>query len=53
MKKYDRRIVVIVRETRLKAVLESQNTLAQAKFYINSLGGDFSEYEAEHRKYGA
>ena len=52
-KRYDRRIVVIVRETRLKTVLESLNTLSQAKFYINSLGGDFDEYEAEHRQYNA
>ncbi|MDR0735576.1 MAG: hypothetical protein LBF51_01870 [Zoogloeaceae bacterium] len=51
MKKTDRRVVVIVRETRLKAVLESQNTLSQARFYINSLGGDFGEYEKEHRQY--
>jgi NAD kinase len=53
MNSSDRRIVVIVRETRLKAVLESQNTLSQAKFYINSLGGDFSEYEEEHQQYNA
>ncbi|MDR3159281.1 MAG: hypothetical protein LBU11_09840 [Zoogloeaceae bacterium] len=51
MKPSDRRIVVIIRETRLKAVLESQNTLSQAKFYINSLGGDFGEYEEEHQQY--
>jgi NAD kinase len=51
MKKYERRIIVVVRETRLKAVLESQNTVSQAKFYINSLGGDFGEYEEEHRQY--
>jgi NAD kinase len=53
MEKSDRRIVVIVRETRLKTVLESQNTLSQARFYINSLGGDFSEYEKEHQQYNA
>ncbi|MDR1934363.1 MAG: sugar kinase [Candidatus Accumulibacter sp.] len=53
MKKYDKRIVVIVRETRLEKVLASQNTLSQAKFYINSLGGDFGEYEAEHQQYNA
>lgn len=53
MEKSDRRIVVIIRETRLKAILESQNTLSQARFYINSLGGDFSEYESEHQQYNA
>ncbi|MDR2034257.1 MAG: hypothetical protein LBP89_06475 [Helicobacteraceae bacterium] len=53
MKKYDRRIVVITRETRLEKVLISQNTRAQAKFYIHSLGGDFDDYDAEHRQYHA
>ncbi|MDR2153296.1 MAG: hypothetical protein LBO72_10805 [Helicobacteraceae bacterium] len=53
MKEYDRRIVVIVRETRLEKVLASQNTMTQAKFYIGSLGGDFGEYEAEHNQYNA
>jgi NAD kinase len=53
MKKYDNRIVVIVRETRLEKVLASQNTLSQARFYVNNLGGDFDEYEAEHRQYSA
>jgi NAD kinase len=53
MKKSDRRIVVILRETRLEKVLASQNTLSQAKFYIRSLGSDFDEYEAEHQQYNA
>jgi NAD kinase len=53
MKKSDRRIVVIVRGTRLETVLENQNTLSQARFYINNLGGDFGEYEEEHRQYNA
>ncbi|MDR1350881.1 MAG: hypothetical protein LBJ59_08945, partial [Zoogloeaceae bacterium] len=53
MKKYDIRIVVIVRETRLEKVLASQNTLSQAKFYINSRGGDCGEYAAEHQQYNA
>ncbi|MDR0664027.1 MAG: hypothetical protein LBF86_00675 [Helicobacteraceae bacterium] len=53
MKKYDRRIVVITRETRLEKALIRHNTRAQAKFYINSLGGDFDDYDAEHRQYHA
>ncbi|GHT83250.1 hypothetical protein AGMMS49543_09990 [Betaproteobacteria bacterium] len=53
MKKYDARIVVITRETRLEKVLVSQNTLSQARFYIKQLGGDFDEYEEEHRQYNA
>ena len=46
------RIVVVTRETRLEKVLVSQNTISQAKFYINSLGGNFDEYQEEHDQYG-
>ena len=53
MRKIENRIVIVTRETRLKKVLESQNTLSQAKFYVNQLGGDFEEYETEHRQYHA
>ena len=52
MKKFDNRIVVITRETRLEKVLVAQNTVSQAKFYINSLGGDFDDYKVEHDQYG-
>jgi NAD kinase len=51
MKKYENRIVIITRETRLSQVLEAQNTVSQARFYINQLGADFDEYEAEHTRY--
>jgi NAD kinase len=53
MKKIENRVVIVVRETRLAKVLAAQNTVSQAKFYINRLGGDFDEYEAEHRRYRA
>jgi NAD kinase len=53
MKKIENRVVIVVRETRLAKVLAAQNTVSQAKFYINRLGGDFDEYEAEHRRYQA
>jgi NAD kinase len=52
MKKYENRIVIVTRETRLEKVLVAQNTVSQAKFYINSLGGDFDEYREEHDQYG-
>ena len=52
VKKFENRIVVVTRETRLEKVLVAQNTVSQAKFYINSLGGDFSEYKEEHDQYG-
>jgi NAD kinase len=51
VKKYDRRIIVVTRETRLEKVLMSQNTRGQARFYINSLGGDFDDYDEEDRQY--
>jgi NAD kinase len=53
MKKYEARIIVITRETRLEKVLASQNTLSQARFYVKKLGSDFDEYEEEHRQYNA
>jgi NAD kinase len=52
MKKFENRIVIITRETRLEKVLMNQNTVSQAKFYIKQLGGDFDEYQAEHDQYG-
>ena len=51
MKKFENRIVLVTRETRLAKVLESQNTLSQAKFYVKQLGADFGEYEEEHDQY--
>jgi len=51
VKKYENRIVIITRATRLANVLESQNTVAQARFYVKQLGGDFSDYEKEHKQY--
>jgi NAD kinase len=50
--KIENRVIVVVRETRLEKLLAAQNTLAQAKFYVNRLGGDFDDYEDEHRRYG-
>ena len=50
-KKYENRIILITRETRLQKVLLSQNTVSQAKFYISRLGGDFDDYQQEHQRY--
>lgn len=47
----ERRIVVIIRQTRLEELLYKYNTVAQSKFYIEHLGGDFSDYEKEHNQY--
>jgi len=40
--------IIIKNKTRLEALIERFNTKAQAKFYIQSLGGDFFDYEKEH-----
>ncbi len=39
--------IIIVNRTRLELLIERFNTKAQAKFYIEHAGGDFSDYEIE------
>lgn len=43
--------VVVRRSTRLEELVARFNTRAQAKFYIEHAGGDFSDYEAEDAAY--
>ena len=43
--------IVVKNKTRLESLIERFNTKAQAKFYIESLGGDFDDYEAEHETF--
>lgn len=45
------RIVLIVRKTRLEDLTVRFNTVEQARFYIEHLGADFSDYETEHSTY--
>jgi NAD kinase len=45
------KIVLITRKTRLDELVERFNTQAQAKFYIEHAGGDFSAYVQEHDTY--
>lgn len=40
--------IIIKNKTRLETLIERFNTRAQAKFYIERSGGDFSDYEKEH-----
>ncbi|MDP5169689.1 MAG: sugar kinase [Bacteroidia bacterium] len=40
--------IIVKNKTRLESLIERFNTKAQAKFYIERLGGDFEDYEAEH-----
>ena len=47
----ENKIVLIVRQTRLDELITRYNTLDQAKFYIEHLGADFSDYLREHDQY--
>ena len=45
------KIVVVTRKTRLEDLVARFNSRAQAKFYIEHAGGDFTEYEREDGTY--
>ena len=47
----DRKVVLITRQTRLEELVARFHTVAQAKFYVEHLGADFSDYEGEHAAY--
>lgn len=49
--KSDRKIVLVVRKTRLEDLVAKYHTLAQAKFYLEHLGADFTDYQREHDVY--
>lgn len=40
--------IIVKNKTRLELLIERFNTKAQAKFYIESLGGNFDDYENEN-----
>jgi NAD kinase len=40
--------IIVKNKTRLELLIERFNTKAQAKFYIESLGGNFDDYEIEN-----
>ena len=42
---------IVKNKTRLESLIERHNTKAQAKFYIERLGGNFSDYELEHETF--
>ena len=46
-----RKVVLVTRRTRLEDLVARHHTLAQAKFYIEHLGADFSDYLAENAAY--
>lgn len=47
----DRKIILVTRRTRLEELITKYQTLAQAKFYVEHLGADFSDYQEEHETY--
>lgn len=49
----DRKIVLVTRKTRLEELIAKYLTAAQARFYVEHLGADFSDYQREHDVYQA
>lgn len=47
----DRKVVLVTRRTRLDELLARFHTLGQAKFYLEHLGADFSDYVREDAAY--
>ena len=47
------RIILVVRKSRLEDLIARFNTVEQARFYVEHLGADFSDYEREHTTYHA
>jgi NAD kinase len=47
----ENKIILIVRRTRLDDLVARFNTEDQARFYVEHLGADFSDYQAEDRTY--
>ena len=47
----DRKAVLVTRRTRLQELLARHHTLAQARFYVEHLGADFSDYLREDEAY--
>jgi len=47
----ENKIVVVTRRTRLDNLIARFNTEDQARFYVEHLGADFSDYQSEDRMY--
>ena len=43
--------IIVKNKTRLESLIERFNTKAQAKFYIERLGGNFEDYVIEHETF--
>ncbi len=49
----ENKVVLVTRRTRLDDLVARFNTVSQAKFYVEHLGADFSDYLYEHKRYRA
>ncbi len=47
----DCKVILVVRKTRLDELIRRFNTVSQARFYVEHLGADFSDYLEEHERY--
>jgi NAD kinase len=47
----EKKIILVVRQTRLDELIARFNTEGQARFYLEHLGGDFSDYKLEDTMY--
>jgi NAD kinase len=47
----ERKVVLVTRRTRLEELVARHHTLQQARFYLEHLGADFSDYVAENAAY--
>lgn len=47
----ENKIILVTRETRLEELKARFNTVGQARFYVEQLGGNFSDYEQEDLAY--
>ncbi|MBR0825113.1 sugar kinase [Bradyrhizobium manausense] len=47
----DRKVVLVTRKTRLEELIARYLTASQARFYVEHLGADFSDYQREHDVY--
>ncbi|MES2017715.1 MAG: sugar kinase [Pseudomonadota bacterium] len=47
----ENKTILVTRKTRLEDLVAKYNTVGQAKFYVEHLGADYSDYLAEHDTY--
>jgi len=47
----ERKVIMVTRRTRLEDLITKYLTAAQARFYVEHLGADFSDYQREHDVY--